>query len=275
MRKTGHYATERVPSYDRLVAATTPSRRQTLTPLSATIVPACEAYDEASPNVHARVPIGLAKAAKDALIDAFENRTVAMNRLLAEMTNSLPRRHADLCPYCTLDTNPDLDHYLPKEEFPEFALHGRNLVYICTTCNRKKSKYFKSVPDENRLFIHPAYEPTSLNSVITVTLRYAPRAVVAKYSIDDNADVPDDEKAQLTRHFTRLGLQERYATRAQNSLTALKEDLAGHNEETIRRTLDHKIQSSLVGEPINGWSKALYRAVAMDQNAMSDWLLGP
>ncbi|MDM9628480.1 hypothetical protein QTL95_21520 [Rhizobium sp. S152] len=215
----------------------------------------------------------MADGEKDALIDAFENRTAGMNRLLAAMTSSLPSRHADLCPYCTLDSNPDLDHYLPKEEFPEFALHGRNLIYICATCNRKKSKFYKAAPGGERLFIHPAFEPTSLQSVLSVTLKYRHRAVAAKYEIDINASISEAEKDQLKRHFNRLGLSQRYGTRAQNSLTALKEDLAQHDEATVRRTLDHKIQGSLVGEPINGWYTALYRAVDADREATVTWLL--
>ena len=58
-----------------------------------------------------------------------------------------------VCPYCNrsftttlvrgresrISTRPELDHYLPKNRYPHFALSILNLVPSCGTCNRLKS----------------------------------------------------------------------------------------------------------------------------------------
>ncbi len=102
----------------------------------------------------------------------YDGRTVEMKRLLADMVDSLPAANRDLCPYCSLDTNPELDHFLPKAKFPEFSLHGRNLFPICGPCNRCKLNRIKSVPGGERYFLFPRLEP-ALGPVLEAELTFA------------------------------------------------------------------------------------------------------
>ena len=40
-----------------------------------------------------------------------------------------------LCPYCNLDNTSELDHFLPKSVFYDYAVTPINLIPICVTCN--------------------------------------------------------------------------------------------------------------------------------------------
>jgi hypothetical protein len=136
MRRLGPYQAKTVPTFAALVTDSTADRRLAMQPFVVAVTAACGDYDAAAPDVHGLTAIKLSKANRDTLIDGYDNRTVAIKRRLSKMIESLPAADADLCPYCSLDTNPDLDHFLPKAVFPEFSLHARNLVPICTPCNR-------------------------------------------------------------------------------------------------------------------------------------------
>lgn len=45
----------------------------------------------------------------------------------------------DTCQYCTLNSVNTLDHIIPKENYPEYAVHPKNLFPACSQCNSKKS----------------------------------------------------------------------------------------------------------------------------------------
>ncbi|USN55667.1 MAG: HNH endonuclease [Candidatus Peribacteria bacterium] len=42
------------------------------------------------------------------------------------------------CPYCNLEWTNEIDHYIPKKEYPEYSVLNINLIPICTSCNKKK-----------------------------------------------------------------------------------------------------------------------------------------
>lgn len=61
-----------------------------------------------------------------------------------------------MCPYCTISKASTLDHYLPKSEFPIYAVTPANLVPCCRECNSTKDTNYSHVKEE--MFVHPYYE---------------------------------------------------------------------------------------------------------------------
>lgn len=275
MRRLGPYLAKSVPSFATLVADSTPERQLALQPLVISVTAACDAYGTASPNVHVLVAMNLSKAERGTLIDGYESRTVAIKRRLGKMIQSLPDADADLCPYCSLDTNPDLDHFLPKAVFPEFSLHARNLVPICTPCNRKKLNAIKEKGTGARLFLHPSAEPSNNANVLMADLSFQEGHMMVTYRIDDAGVLPNAELELVERHFLRLGLGERYARRARSHMASFKVTVRGRPQAVIAKTLRSKIENPEVGEPINGWRPALYRAIAACEAQTLGWLIAP
>lgn len=273
MKCLGPYDAKTVPSFTTLVADSTLARKTTLQPLQSTVTAACAVYDAAAPDVHGLQPIIVTKDQRDALIDGYDGRTLAIKQRLAKMIGSLPPADADLCPYCSLDTNPDLDHFLPKAVFPEFSLHARNLVPICTPCNRKKLNAFKIRVGDERLFLHPSTEPSNNALVLEADLTFKGNGMTVSYRIDDTGLLSTPERERVERHYVRLGLGARYSRRAHSYLASFKASIAGKPKAVIARTVQEKINTASVGEPVNGWRPALYRAVAANKAQLLAWLL--
>ena len=273
MRRLGPYPELTVPSFATLVADSTPNRKLTLQSLVPAVTAACEAYDAASPDVHVLTAMKLTKPNRDLLVDGYENRTVAIKRRLSKMIESLPVADADLCPYCSLDTNPDLDHFLPKAAFPEFSLHARNLVPICTPCNRKKGNAIKLKETGMRLFLHPSTEPSGNAKVLEADLNFQANMMTVSYRIDDNGALPNAELQLVKRHYQRLGLGDRYSRRALTYMASFKASVNGHPKAAVGSALRSKIVNPEIGEPINGWRPALYRAIAAHEGLTLEWLL--
>lgn len=274
MRRQGPYAAHTVADFETLVDDSTEERAVLLRPLVNNVSRTARAYDRRLPNVHLLKPLAVTQAERDALIDGYEGRTVAIKRRLAAMVESLPAANADLCPYCSLDQNPDLDHFLPKARFPEFSLHARNLIPICTPCNRKKLNAVKT-QNGDRVLLNPAFEPTIDLPILAATVAYPGGQVAANYFLNDQGQLPPEERAVAQRHFDRLGLAGRYRARAHGYLASLKAGLAGTSDNVKTQTLNAKLQGAAFGKAINDWEPALMRAIGADVDAMLDWLSAP
>lgn len=274
MRRQGSYVPAHVPSFTRLVNASTDARAALMRPLGRSVRAAGRRYDGRSPDVHGLRAITLDADAKSALIDGYEGRTSAMKRLLTTMVESLPEADADLCPYCSLNQNPDLDHYLPKDRYPEFSLHGHNLIPICPQCNRKKKTTIKT-RQGGRYFLHAAFEPSIDQPILEASIDYSSPVPAVAYRIDDKGALPAPELEIVERHFTKLGLADRYRKRANGALSSLRNSLRGRPAAAIALALGYKIDGAGLGKPDNDWEAALYRAVDLNRNPMVAWLATP
>lgn len=275
MRHQGPYAAKTVPSFSTLVADSTPDREALLLPLVAAVEAAGITYDAAAPSVHRLTAIVLTKTERAALIDGYDGRTIAVKRRLGKMLESLPAADSDLCPFCSLDTNPDLDHFLPKAVYPEFSLHARNLVPICTPCNRKKLNAVKVKGTGERFFLHPSAELAGNPRILEADLHIRGRDLTPVYRIDDAGVLSDEERALVIRHYHRLGLGGRYERRARSYLASFRASVKGYTATLTARVLRSKISDPEIGEPVNGWRPALYRAIAAREAEVLAWLAAP
>lgn len=93
----------------------------------------------------------LTKAAGDALIYYYSHPPKSHN----EINNIRKKDSNSLCPMCGSMHRGTLDHVLPKNNFPEFAIFSRNLVPACK-CNFVKGK--KSTNGAGARILHPYYD---------------------------------------------------------------------------------------------------------------------
>lgn len=73
----------------------------------------------------------------------------------------------DCCPMCGGTGVTQLDHVLPKAQYPEFAVFSFNLVPTCGDCNRRRSNKGRRYH-----FVHPYFDTTLLDDLrMKVTFR--------------------------------------------------------------------------------------------------------
>jgi hypothetical protein len=122
----------------------------------ATEIPALKAgyiqYAAASGNAHAILKVPLPDAIQAQLKSLYvspSNELPHINRMRAESD-------ANCCPMCGSFHSGTLDHLLPKTDYPEFAIFGRNLVPACK-CNSKRSTLLIG-PNPGERILHPYYD---------------------------------------------------------------------------------------------------------------------
>ncbi len=87
------------------------------------------------------------------------------------------------CLYCDLNEDDPLDHYMPKQIYPEFSIFSLNLVPSCSKCNRKK---FNTWLDKkgNRSFINPYFDRINDKELLKCEILFANGNPSPKYFID-------------------------------------------------------------------------------------------
>ncbi|MGY3884091.1 HNH endonuclease [Aeromonas aquatica] len=91
----------------------------------------------------------------DVLTDFYNHAPKELNRLLKIKRND---HGLSRCPYCGNPRAPDtLDHFVPKDDWPEFSIFANNLVPQCRTCAPIKGKKYYCSQNNIVMFTHPFY----------------------------------------------------------------------------------------------------------------------
>ncbi|MFI8896403.1 HNH endonuclease [Streptomyces paradoxus] len=166
------------------------------------------------------------------------------------------------CPLCERAQVCALDHFLPKNHFPEYSILADNLIPVCERCNRLKGDecdraggllmfhaYFDEFPDEEILF-------TQIDIDKTVSIRYFLR---------HSDGIDDFTFKRVEKQFETLGLFDFYQMEAVSELT----DQVDLYDETYGSLGDSGLRSTLSAlargaerKGVNHWKAALYRALS-------------
>ena len=166
------------------------------------------------------------------------------------------------CPLCERAQVCALDHFLPKNHFPEYSILADNLIPVCERCNRLKGDecdrtdgllmfhaYFDDFPDKEILF-------TEISVDNTVSIRY---------SLRRGDEIDNFTFERVEKQFTTLGLFDFYQMEAVAELT----DQVDLYDETYDSFGDSGLRSTLSAlargaerKGVNHWKAALYRALS-------------
>lgn len=243
----------------------------------AMVVDAVTAYRRGMPsNIGAVMAEGRrtgCDVAADAYKDKLSNKGAAACRAYYDRIFNEGRRAAKgMCPFCEIALPSELDHYLPKSEFPVFALTPANLVPICSECNKltRKGDY---VPDayDDALF-HPYFDKLPATAWLRAVIHFEAVPYVS-YSVEDSAG---SMKRRLERSIDVLGLNERYGLQAVGQLWGTRAVLRGSLVAGGMDALNLEIEGQRASWEeceLNGWMAALWRAAERQIDELADWLM--
>lgn len=165
---------------------------------------------------------------KDAMKHTYTSRTTPLETLRSSI---LSIWESNICPYCNINSIATIDHYMPKDCFPEYSVLPINLVPCCRDCNHLKweewrmtsrptlSIYFDHIPETQFLF---------------VKIDIINWAIICKYYFNfDSNNVLSDT---LNNHLEKLDLHSRYAKSINEHITEFIVSIAvdwNHSEMDI------------------------------------------
>ena len=138
------------------------------------------------------------------------------------------------CPSCGIEKLEEVDHYMPKEHYPEFTLFPLNLIPICPKCNRKKSDKFLD-GNGKRMFINFYTDDMDNLDFLNVNIIFDPsdvkRTTTVKYTTDF-AKIDDSYLRQIVaHHYDELNLIERYEDAAIDEISSLESIYSNYMDE--------------------------------------------
>jgi hypothetical protein len=182
--------------------------------------------------------------------------------------DELRSRKLQLCPACGEDGTPNtLDHYLPKETYPEFSILPANLSPMCDACQGEKSS--KTLDeDSRRLFLHPYFDQIQDLQLVQFAIGQpfdAPETIELTPHVDLDAALA----ALVVRHLAELGISKRYHRFFRDEYMKLLR-LVQHmrtRQQSVRDNLelfrDYAYQKS-----VNSWLHIFYTGVLANEDLL-------
>ncbi|WEZ84817.1 HNH endonuclease signature motif containing protein [Rhizobium sp. 32-5/1] len=268
MRSIPLLAVEAETIFDDIAAAKQKRRRVRMKAVRAKVLASYQSYEDATPEVGGLSKAVMTTLQKDAMRHAFNVETKPMEALRGDM---LKRVAVARCPFCGISESTTLDHYLPKEQYPEFAIFPKNLVPCCSHCNTKKRDRIVDAGTDVRMFLHPCYDIIPDEEFIQVRTRMAENALILSYRVVRPEGMQQQTFLHLRSHFTELGLADRYRLMGLDHL--------GSQYPSLRRAYGKDADADRVAEKLselagdfedvagpNYWLAKLYRALSENED---------
>lgn len=171
----------------------------------------------------------------------------------------------NICPYCLLRQPTSLDHFLPKDFYPEFSVLAWNLVYVCDPCNRKKGNRFVDAP---RQVINPYFDAMPDSALLHASVEVTGGGVGIKFWVaSDDPTVPEDTVALARRHYAALALDRDYVREGSSVVADLVNAITSqYRMPIVQDQLDAAIDNRLrewSSYPINCFRLAVVEALEL------------
>ena len=133
---------------------------------------------------------------------------VIVNEIRRRVQMSQDRSIRYKCQYCTIETANTMDHIVAQGQFPEFAIHPKNLAPSCGTCNLLKGERWRVGTEKNMInfyldklpevgYLRAEIELDQFNEIdFKFVLYYTPGTPIEIYQL-------------ILSHFTKLHLRKR------------------------------------------------------------------
>ena len=182
---------------------------------------------------------------------------------------ALRDRTLQYCPACGEEGTPNtLDHYLPKDAFPHFAITPANLTPMCDICQQIKGVQVLD-PHNRRIYLHPYFDDFLAAQVLRLVIG-RPFEAPNDFVLEPDLDLPADLMAVTQRHIDGLDLVRRYGHFFRDSYIRLLK-LACKARETRQDipALIDMFKAVHGARAANVWPHIFYSAVAEDADLLN------
>lgn len=220
-------------TFDKIRAAKQRARRKPLLEIRTGVFDAYESYQESAPEVGQLEKMKLTVSQKEALTHTYTVDTDPLATLRSEILGGIS---VVRCPFCGIGESSTIDHYLPKEIYPEFSIYSKNLVPSCGYCNNRKRTQILEAGTDIRMFLHPYYDRIPTLDFLSLRVKMEDDALILTFRVTRPQGMKKRVFSHIDNHFRSLGLADRYR----------------------KMSFDH----------LGGWYPALRRAYGQQANAM-------
>ena len=162
----------------------------------------------------------------------------------------------NICPFCNQRLVSELDHFLPKSNYPNYSVSHINLVPICKECNH--SKLDKEINTQNEVFIHPYFDDVLNQNWLKADL-INEEPIGVKFLVNEDVNLDQTTLERIKNQFDLLQLNRLYTSHASSELASLIKSLFRPKFRTINkvRTFLEDNRKDNIHRGINHWKNVL------------------
>jgi len=186
------------------------------------------------------------------------------NSVQRPIIEGLRDRTLQICPSCGEEGTPNtLDHYLPKQNYPQFAITPANLSPMCDICQMHKGS--ETIDDEgHRLYLHPYFDDFIAEQILQLEIG-RPLEAPENFFLRPVPGLPENIEALVRRHTSGLDIQKRYGPFFKGEylrLLRLAQDAREKDQDFLE--LLPIFKNHALGRGPNAWVHIFYAAVVED-----------
>lgn len=256
-----HYYQQIVEGKNETYRGQPNAKKRRLKALEAGVLLNYGSYSEsyAADGLAGMVPHGYEGDDKAALIDAYESGGAALDGLKTFIKAAQPESLQGVCQYCGILPPRTMDHYLPKEDFPEFAVLALNLVPCCGECNGYKHQYWRE--DGKRAILNFYLDQVIAERFLYVSVTYARGTIIPRFTVENRLHIDAEQFSKIERHFSRLRLLSRYKEQSNDFITDIIDAVVSNTDETnediLRENLRRRARKFEMRLGVNSWKAVL------------------
>lgn len=248
-----------------------PTYKDRLQNHEATVSGQFEDYDDGfdTGDLASLINYGFAGQDKKDLIKLYSYKSKKMQELKIAVTTTERNRLLSTCQNCTISEVNSFDHFINKDEFPEFSVHPKNLFPSCTKCNSYKGEewreygkikylnlYLDELPEEQYLFV----DVNVINGDVVTTDFY----------LDNPNGIDPVFFSRIENHYGNLYLCNRFKENADSVITSLENTISTHvgglSLEDIIDLIVKKSKKDMAYYGYNYWKSILEIALINNDN---------
>ncbi|MCW7506195.1 thioredoxin family protein [Leptospira levettii] len=210
---------------------------------------------------------------KEALLHLYNQPTIQLNNLKKEIKRSQCEFYSTHCPYCGLYHSDTFDHYLYKEEFPEFAIYSQNLIPSCSRCNRKKNT--KWIKDSIRQYIYFYADKIPTVQFLFCSIAVTSDFLITRFYVDTKNCSNTIEKIIVENHFANLDLIEMYEENCNSFLSERKNTIKKYFSGTLaelKEIMKSDLEEYILKFGLNNWQSVLLDELIKQDDILSTWI---
>lgn len=184
---------------------------------------------------------------------------------LESVRDAIQNASANRCPSCGGSRPGQLDHHLPKDIYPEYALFTWNLIAFCEGCNRKKGVHAPN--DLAEAFIHPYLDNVPRTPYHLVNVKVHSTHVSVTFSFDPNAAIRDQVmKSRMKFQFEKVDVNAQISSEVTEFIRECCDTIAGDVKPAAASMISsHLYQRAIRMDRLHSpacWQSALLRSLA-------------
>ncbi len=193
------------------------------------------------------------------LLNLYSYKSKVIQELKVKITTSDAGRIINTCQNCTINEINSFDHFIPKDEFPEFVVNPKNLFPSCTKCNSLKNVNWRL--NDSKLFLNLYLDVLPEQQYLFVKVNKTKNTYETKFTLRNDTTIENIFFKQIEYHYNQLLLLERFSENNDTVITGLRNSINSFMEklplDEIIKTILEKCEKDKKAFGYNYWKSIL------------------